>query len=64
MQYNEAKIENGRIVITHSQKVNQSELTSDCWLIQIKGLEACKTCEVKGTKECGGKNIIKKLKNM
>jgi len=32
-------------------------------MIQIFGLEACKTCEFKNTEECGGKEIIKKLKN-
>jgi hypothetical protein len=42
-------------------KVNQAELTSDCWLIQIQGLEACENCELKGTPDCGGKNIIKRI---
>jgi hypothetical protein len=43
--------------------INKKDLTSDCWLIQFEGLEACKTCEFRNTKECGGKNIIKKLQN-
>lgn len=42
-------------------KVNQAELTSDCWLIQIQGIEACEECEYKGTSDCGGKDIIKRI---
>jgi len=43
--------------------VNQNELTSDCWLIQFNGLEACKDCEYKGKRDCGGKSIIKRIAN-
>ena len=43
------------------KSIKQSELTSECWLIQIWGLSACKTCEVKDTEECGGKAIRKDL---
>ena len=45
---------------THT--IQQSELTSDCWLIQIQGVEACTSCEVKDTDECGGKEILKQVK--
>jgi hypothetical protein len=41
--------------------VPQSELTSDCWPVQIQGLDACETCEFKGTEECGGTAILKKI---
>jgi len=43
--------------------IPQNALTSECWLIQMQGLEACKTCKEKDTPECGGKNIRKKLMN-
>ena len=43
--------------------VNQAELTSDCWLIQVWGIEACENCEVKDTDECGGKAILKRIAN-
>jgi len=43
--------------------VRQSDLTSECWLIQFQGLEACKTCEVLNTRDCGGKKIRKTLQN-
>jgi len=41
--------------------IDSSTITSDCWMIQFKGLDACKTCEFLNTEECDGKNIIKKL---
>ena len=40
-------------------KFNQNDLSSECWAVQFQGKEACKKCELKGTKECGAKNIIK-----
>ena len=43
--------------------IKQKNLTSECWLIQFKGLNACKDCEFKNTSNCGGKNIIKTLMN-
>jgi hypothetical protein len=42
-------------------KVNSAELTSDCWMIQLRGLEACEECGYKGTSKCGGKAIIKRI---
>ena len=41
--------------------VNQSELTSECWMIQFQGIEACKRCEFKDTSDCGGKDILKRI---
>lgn len=40
-----------------TKTINASDLTSDCWLIQFWGLEACEDCELSGTAECGGKEI-------
>ena len=45
------------------KEINQSELTSECWLVQFQGFSACKTCEVKDTEDCGGLNIRKTKKN-
>lgn len=44
MIYGEAKLENGKMVITNEKVIDQNTLTSDCWLIQINGLKACETC--------------------
>lgn len=41
--------------------VEQDKLTSDCWMIQIQGIEACRGCEFLGKKECGGKAIRKRI---
>lgn len=68
MKFNKARIENGQIVITESIEVDQNKLTSNCWEIQIKGLTACNTCELKDTENCGGgktlKQFHKKLKEL
>jgi len=59
MMYQKADTKDGQLVITESKQIDQSKLTSDCWLIQFSGLSACKTCEVKGTSECGGGETLK-----
>lgn len=61
MLYQKAKVENGQIVITESKEIDQSKLTSDCWLIQFDGLSACDTCESRNTPDCGGQAIRKRL---
>ncbi len=61
MLYQKATIENGKVVITDSKEIDQSKLTSECWLIQFNGLDACKDCESLNTSECGGRNIRKRL---
>ena len=58
----EAIIKDGQMKITESKTIDQSKLTSDCWAIQFSGLSACKGCDVKGTKECGGGQTLKTLK--
>lgn len=61
MLYQKAKIENGQMVITESKVIDQSKLTSDCFLIQFGGLSACESCEVKDMPDCGGQTIRKQL---
>ena len=43
--------------------VKQNELTSDCWSVQIWGLESCDFCPYINTEDCGGKDIRRKLMN-
>lgn len=45
-----------------TKTIRMSDMTSDCWLVQFQGLSACKECEFKRTKDCGGKAILKKIK--
>lgn len=61
MLYQEAVVENGQVKIIKSKEINQSTLTSECWLIQFNGLEACTNCEFLNKRNCGGKAIRKKL---
>ena len=46
-----------------SRVVTQGNLTPECWSIQVWGKSACRGCEYKDTKSCGGKNIRKTGKN-
>ena len=62
MRYSEATIENGVIVEKNVREISQASLSSDCWLIQFKGLSACATCEIKHTAECGGGETLKRMK--
>lgn len=43
--------------------IKQSSLSSECWLVQMWGLDRCNTCEFRGTAECGGQEIRKSGKN-
>lgn len=43
--------------------IDQASMTAECWSVQIKGLEACKSCELRDTDDCGGENIRKTGKN-
>lgn len=58
----------GRVVETPmgtgvSRTIQQGNLSSECWNVQVWGIERCRTCELKDNEECGGKNIIKTGKN-
>lgn len=44
-------------------QVNQAHMTSECWMIQFKGLSACNDCEFKNTSQCGGPGIVLSGKN-
>ena len=46
-----------------SRTIHQSNLTSECWLVQVWGLEFCENCQFKDTEECGGKDIRSTGKN-
>jgi hypothetical protein len=41
--------------------IKQSELTSECFVIQMWGIESCDSCEYLNTDECGGQEIREKL---
>jgi len=45
------------------RSIPQAELTAECWLVQMAGLERCETCEFVDTEECGGVDIRKTGKN-
>ncbi len=51
------------MVVIKSRSIPQSELTSECWLVQFNGLSICNDCTVAGTDECGGLDIRSTGKN-
>ena len=61
MFYSKAKIENDQLILTDTKQIDQSRLTSDCWLLQFDGLAACKDCEARNTPDCGGGETLKRL---
>jgi len=56
-------MESDNLKITLVKTVNQSDLTSECWIIQMFGIDECKTCEYFNTDECGGQEIRKRILN-
>jgi len=43
--------------------INQKKLSAECWHVQVWGKEACKECQYRNTKECGGRQILSTGKN-
>ena len=43
--------------------VKQSQLTNECWSVQLFGLTACEKCVYRNTKQCGGRGIVLSGKN-
>jgi len=43
------------------KSIRQADLTSDCWMIQFQGIEACMDCEFRGTDDCGGVEILDRM---
>lgn len=54
-------LKNGGAVVENKKIINQGSLTSECWMIQMHGIETCKTCEFLNKHSCGGKRIRKQL---
>lgn len=61
MKVSKGKLVDGKLVATDTIEVNQNKLTSDCWLIQFRGLSECENCDLKNTSECGGGETLNKL---
>ena len=58
----------GKDFLVRAKRINQSDLSSDCWPVQIWGLSYCSglgnpnnRCEYLGTDECGGIRIRKMI---
>lgn len=53
----------GAAVETDVKMVRYSKLSTECWFVQVWGLEKCEDCESRDTPDCGGQNIRKTGKN-
>jgi len=62
IKYAELSFENGRVVEKSVREIPQESLTSDCWMVQFRGLSACKSCNLKNTRNCGGGETLKNIK--
>jgi hypothetical protein len=58
----------GQEFTVKTKRIYQKDLTSDCWLVQVWGLDYCSgygnpadACEYLGKKDCGGQNIRKMM---
>jgi hypothetical protein len=58
MMYATGKVVNGNVVLSDMQQVDQTTLTADCFLIQIRGSSACTDCEnLNKPRKCGGMRL-------
>lgn len=46
-----------------TKTIKQSDLSSECFMVQMFGTGQCETCGDKDADECGGKNIRQTGKN-
>lgn len=63
-EYAKMGLKNGQLVKKESKMIDQSKLTSDCWLIQFNGLKECESCDLRNTDDCGGGLTLKLLKRI
>jgi hypothetical protein len=61
MLYAKGTVVDGKLVVTDEKVIDSSSMTDDCWLIQFKGISACQHCELRGTDDCGGGDMLKAL---
>jgi hypothetical protein len=61
MIYAKGIVINGNVVLSEQQTIDTSNLTSDCFMIQMKGASACTNCEyLNKPRKCGGIKIREK----
>lgn len=50
-------------MITADCTIDQSQLTTECWDLQIFGKEKCVTCPEHGRRSCNGQSILRLGRN-
>jgi hypothetical protein len=46
-----------------ARRVRQSNLSAECFMVQVFGEHACEDCEYRGTPDCGGQNVLRTGRN-
>lgn len=46
-----------------ARQVRQSNLSAECFMVQVFGETACADCEYRGTPDCGGQNVLRTGRN-
>jgi hypothetical protein len=44
--------------------ISQKMLSTECWSVQVWGTGVCEDCDYRGTRECGGKEILNTGRNV
>ena len=56
------KMTNGQL--TNAEETTNPRMTSECWIVQMHGQDACEPCPAKDTDDCNGQRIRKIGENL
>lgn len=59
--YNQMEKQDGKLKAVETHQLKQSEMTSDCWLVQFRGLKACCNCDFYKSENCGGGETLTRI---
>lgn len=57
VEYETVEMVDGEMTVTESRVFEQTDLSSECFHVQMQGLKACGGCELRDTDDCGGEQI-------
>jgi hypothetical protein len=49
------KVTNGQL--TNADETTDVNMTTECWIVQMHGIDACEPCPAKDTQDCNGQRI-------
>jgi len=57
VEYETVEMVDGEMTVTESREFEQTDISSECFHVQMQGLKACDGCELRDTEDCGGVEI-------